>query len=143
MAEKESPKYEPLSVVRIFTLPDGNSAFGRISVPFGVDLGDIGTMSDWCPVNRLKFRVTPGSYDFDKHNAPREQLIINLDAAVEVTTDRDGAHVLEKGEIFFVEDCSGTGHKSKAVDGKLRHSIFIECTKASLESIGCVFSDEW
>jgi hypothetical protein len=33
--------------------------------------------------------------------------------------------VIGAGEVILVEDVSGKGHLSKAVGGKLRHSIFV------------------
>ena len=71
------------------------------------------------------FRETPGSYDYSWHPAPRRQYIINLVGAVEITA-RDGEkRVIGPGEVFLVEDIHGKGHISKAVGGKMRHSIFV------------------
>ena len=33
--------------------------------------------------------------------------------------------VLGAGEVFLAEDTTGQGHISRAVDGKIRHSLFI------------------
>ena len=35
------------------------------------------------------------------------------------------ARVIGAGEVILVEDTTGKGHLSKAVDGKLRHCIFV------------------
>eukprot|EP00613_Pedinella_sp_CCMP2098_P078526 CAMPEP_0171962358 /NCGR_PEP_ID=MMETSP0993-20121228/168657_1 /TAXON_ID=483369 /ORGANISM="non described non described, Strain CCMP2098" /LENGTH=165 /DNA_ID=CAMNT_0012610677 /DNA_START=50 /DNA_END=547 /DNA_ORIENTATION=- len=133
----------PQSMVmkRIFTLPDGQSAWGSVTVPFSVDLGEIGICSPLAPGEGVIFRKTPGSYDFANHCAPREQIIVNLNAAVDITTSRDGTKRLDAGEAFFVEDTHGVGHVSKSVDAKARHSLFLPVSKHSLEKIGCVFSD--
>jgi hypothetical protein len=45
------------------------------------------------------FRETPGDYDFALHVAPRRQLIINLDADVEVT-------VCKRQLVMRVGQCS-------------------------------------
>ena len=72
------------------------------------------------------FRETPGDYDFGLHTAPRRQLIVNLDADVEVSvTGGDPPRVFRAGEVFFVEDTTGTGHSSRAVGGRSRRSVFI------------------
>ena len=74
----------------------------------------------------MYFRETPGDYKFDLHVAPRRQLIVNLDADVEVSvTGGDAPRVFRAGEVFFVEDTTGTGHASRAVGGKPRRSVFI------------------
>lgn len=64
---------------------------------------------------------------FDWHNAPRRQFIINLDAKVKVTASREGegSIVLQPGEVFWVDDLDGKGHFSQAVDGEVRHSVFV------------------
>jgi hypothetical protein len=41
--------------------------------------------------------------NFDSHNAPREQVIVNLNAGVDITTNRDGELRLNAGEAFFVD----------------------------------------
>ena len=71
------------------------------------------------------FRQTPGSYDYSWHPAPRRQYIINLDGAVEITASDCEKRVIGPGEVFLVEDVHGKGHFSKAVGGKMRHSIFV------------------
>ena len=71
------------------------------------------------------FRETEGDYDYDFHNAPRRQYVINLDAAVEIEIGDGSKRVLGPGEILLAEDTTGRGHRSRAVDGKARRSIFI------------------
>ena len=42
---------------------------------------------------------------------------------VEVT---DGSkRVFEAGSVFYVEDTTGTGHRSRAIDNTVRRSIFV------------------
>ena len=35
------------------------------------------------------------------------------------------SRVIGAGEVILVEDTTGKGHRSQAVDGKLRHCIFV------------------
>jgi hypothetical protein len=135
------PICPPLSLKRIFTLPNGQSAWGAVNIPFSVDLGEIGICSQLAQGSGVIFRFTPGSYDFAAHNAPREQIIVNLNAAVDITTSRDGTRRVKAGEAFFVEDTCGEGHVSKSVDGEFRHSLFLPVSKQSLLAIGCTFHD--
>ena len=67
----------------------------------------------------------PPDYDLDWHPAPRRQYIINLDAGVEITASDGEKRRIGAGEVVLVEDTWGKGHLSKAVDGKLRHCIFV------------------
>ncbi len=64
----------------------------------------------------LRLRVAP---------APRRQYIVNLDGAVEITASDGEKRIIGPGEVFLVEDTHGKGHFSKAVEGKMRHSLFI------------------
>nr|MCS5642525.1 hypothetical protein [Dehalococcoidia bacterium] len=57
--------------------------------------------------------------------APRRQYVINLDAAVEITVGSGEKRILEQGAVFLAEDTTGQGHISRAVDGKIRHSMFV------------------
>ena len=59
------------------------------------------------------------------HNAPRRQYVINLDAAVVIEVGDGTKRVLGQGEILLAEDTTGRGHRSRAVDGKPRRSIFV------------------
>ena len=77
------------------------------------------------PATGIIFRETPGSYDYSWHPAPRRQYIINLDGSVEITASDGEKRIIGPGEVFLVEDTHGKGHLSKAVAGKMRHSIFV------------------
>jgi len=44
---------------------------------------------------------------------------------VKITVSDGESRVIGPGEVFLVEDVSGKGHISQAVEGKFRHSLFI------------------
>jgi hypothetical protein len=44
---------------------------------------------------------------------------------VKITASDGEARIIGPGEIILVEDISGKGHLSQAVNGALRHSLFI------------------
>ena len=44
---------------------------------------------------------------------------------MKITASDGESRVIGAGEVILVEDTTGKGHLSKAVEGKLRHSIFI------------------
>jgi hypothetical protein len=90
-----------------------------------VEEGLGGKLSQRFPATGIIFRQVPATYDYDWHPAPRRQYIINLDAGVEITASDGESRVIGAGEVFLVEDTKGKGHLSKAVDGKLRHCIFV------------------
>jgi hypothetical protein len=84
-----------------------------------------GLMTKRLTATGIIFRQTPPAYDLDWHPAPRRQYIINLDAGVEITASDGESRIIGAGEVILVEDTTGKGHLSKAVGGKLRHSIFV------------------
>jgi uncharacterized protein YjlB len=71
------------------------------------------------------FREVQPAYELDWHPAPRRQYIINLDAGVQITASDGEARVIGAGEVMLVEDTTGKGHLSKAVDAKVRNCIFV------------------
>ena len=84
-----------------------------------------GQLSKRLPATGIIFRKVQPTYDLDWHPAPRRLYIINLDAGVEITAGVGEARVIGAGEVILVEDVTGQGHKSKAIEGKIRHCIFV------------------
>ena len=91
-----------MKIHRLYPDASGESHFEDIEVPY-----------------------TEAPRDLDWHPAPRRQYIINLDAGVELTASDGETRRIGAGEVILVEDTWGKGHLSKAVDGKLRHCIFV------------------
>jgi hypothetical protein len=87
--------------------------------------GPGGKLSKRLPATGIIFRQVPPTYDLDWHPAPRRQYIINLDAGVEITASDGEARRIGAGEVILVEDVKGKGHLSKALDGRIRHCIFV------------------
>ena len=84
-----------------------------------------GRLSARLPATGIIFRQVPAAYDLDWHPAPRRQYIINLDAGVRITASDGESREIGAGEILLVEDTSGKGHLSQALEGKIRHCIFV------------------
>ena len=112
-----------MKVTRLYTGLDGQSHFEEIEY----DLHDspVGRVSEKIVASGVIFRETPSDYNLDFHPAPRRQFIINLDAAVEITVGDGTSKVIGPGEILLAEDTTGQGHISRAVDGKVRHNVFV------------------
>ncbi len=102
----------------------GESHFRDIEVEWGEETA-AGRMSERTPASGIIFRQVPPSYALDWHPAPRRQYIVNLDAGVEITASDGERRIIGAGEVLLVEDTSGKGHLSKAVEGRLRHCIVI------------------
>jgi hypothetical protein len=105
----------------------GESYFAEKRVHVGSSTGGdcIGAVSQAVPASSIAFRHVPGDYDFAAHCAPRRQIIVSLDAGVDIECSSGERRVFPAGTVMFVEDTWGKGHRSRAVDGKARHSLFI------------------
>ena len=103
---------------------NGETHFLDIEVEWG-EATPSGRLSRRFPATGIIFRQVPPTYDLDWHPAPRRQYIINLDAGVRITASDGESRVIGAGEVILVEDTTGKGHLSQAVDGKLRHCIFV------------------
>src|SRR6266704_386155 len=77
------------------------------------------------PATGIIFREVPPTYDLDWHPAPRRQYIISLDNGVQITASDGESRVIGAGEILLVEDTTGKGHLSKALNERLRNCIFV------------------
>jgi hypothetical protein len=113
-----------MRIHNLYTDAAGESHWRDIEVEWA-EQGGVSKMSRRLPATGIIFRETSGAYDLDWHTAPRRQYIINLDAGVRITASDGEARVIGAGEVFLVEDTTGKGHLSQAIDGKLRHSIFV------------------
>ncbi len=103
---------------------NGDSRFGDIELDW-VQETPSGKYTERLPATGIIFRQVQTEYDLDRHPAPRRQYIINLDAGVEITACSGEARIIGAGEVILVEDITGKGHLSKAVEGQLRHCIFV------------------
>jgi hypothetical protein len=115
------------SAVRVHNLyadANGQSHWRDIQIEW-VEETPGGKLSKRLPATGIIFREVPPTYDLDWHPAPRRQYIINLDAGVEITASDGEARKIGAGEVVLVEDTSGKGHLSKALDGKIRNCIFV------------------
>jgi len=113
-----------MKVVRVYTGPDNKSHFEDVEVPLK-DGGKAGFMSELMKATGVVFRETDGNYNFDFHNAPRRQYVVNLEGEVEIEVGDGTTRILRSGDILLAEDTTGQGHISRAVGGKPRKSLFI------------------
>jgi hypothetical protein len=113
-----------MRIHNLYTDANGESHFRDVEVEW-VEEARGSKLSKRLPASGIIFRQVSPTYDLDWHPAPRRQYIINLDAGVEITASDGESRVIGAGEVLLVEDTTGKGHLSKAVDGKVRHCIFV------------------
>lgn len=113
-----------MKIHHLYTDAGGESHFEDLEIELGPPTPS-GRVSARRPATGIIFREVPPTYDLDWHPAPRRQYIINLDAGVELTASDGAKRCIGAGEVILVEDTWGKGHLSRAVEGKLRHCIFV------------------
>ena len=114
-----------LRITRVYTGDDGESHFEDLEIPLR-DRGVIGALSKLEPATGVVFRETGPEYDFDFHNAPRRQYVVNLKGGVVELEVGDGStRRLGPGDVLLAEDITGRGHRSRSVDGLPRSSLFV------------------
>ena len=113
-----------MHVHNLYADESGESHFRDIEIDWAQETSR-GKVSDRLPADGIIFRESPADYDLYWHPAPRRQYIINLDAGVRITASDGESRVVGAGEALLVEDTAGKGHRSQAVDGQIRRSIFV------------------
>ena len=113
-----------MKIHRLYTDAQGESHFADMDIPF-VETTPAGSLSQRLPATGLIFREVPPTYDLDWHPAPRRQYIINLDNGVQLTASDGESRIIAAGEVILVEDTTGKGHLSKAINDRIRHCIFV------------------
>jgi hypothetical protein len=115
---------EGMKIHRLYTDAAGESHFQDVEIEY-VETTPSGRFSARLPATGIIFREVPPTYDLDWHPAPRRQYIINLDNGVQLTASDGEARTIGAGEVILVEDTTGKGHLSKAINDRLRHCIFV------------------
>lgn len=113
-----------MKITRLYTGDDMESHFEDVVIELE-DAGDIGLLSEKLNATGIIFRRTEPTYDYDWHNAPQRQYIIMLDGSVDVEVGDGSKRRFSTGEVLLVEDVTGRGHKSRAVNNEARTSIFV------------------
>jgi uncharacterized cupin superfamily protein len=114
-----------MKIHNLYADANGESHWRDIEVEWNGEQRPFTEMSPRLPVKSVIFRRTSGAFDLSWHVAPWRQYIINLDGGVQITASDGESRVIGAGEVILVEDTTGKGHLSKAIDGKVRHSVFI------------------
>jgi len=115
-----------LEVIHVYEDENGESHFGYFTIPLA-EQGPIGALSRTISTSDegVMFRYTSGTYHYPSHVAPRRQFIVHLDGGVRITTSDGNRRDILPGQVQFVSDTKGKGHKSESINGEDRYSVFI------------------
>ena len=109
---------------RIFTGDDNQSHFEDVEFELD-DRGATGRFSELWRGPGVIFREVDGDYDYDYHNAPRRQFIVNLTGSVEIEVGDGTVRRLGPGSILLAEDLTGQGHISRGIDNEPRTCLVL------------------
>ncbi|WP_419946634.1 hypothetical protein [Candidatus Poriferisodalis sp.] len=90
---------------------DGQTTFEDLEV--ATRQGERGAETGVLPMAGVIFRAEQPTLDLGFHNAPRRQLVIPLDAEVEVEAGDGSVRRIGPGEVLLADDLTGQGHKSR------------------------------
>lgn len=113
-----------MKITRLYSDEKGESHFEDIDMEL-YKSGMIGYLSYEIQVKSLMFREVDPTYDWDFHNAPREQYIILLDGEIEIETSLGEKRTFKGGDILLVEDIDGKGHRTRNILVQRRKSVII------------------
>ena len=113
-----------MKITRVYTGNDQHTHFEDIEIPLK-SAGDIGTLSKKYSVTGIIFRENIPNYDFDWHTAPQRQYVIMLEGEVTIQVSDGKQRTFQAGDIFLLEDTTGSGHKSWHPNNKPRRTVFV------------------
>ncbi|HVY55162.1 MAG TPA: hypothetical protein VHC46_05335 [Thermodesulfobacteriota bacterium] len=113
-----------MKITRIYSDDEGESHFGEVEIALA-DNGPIGRLSERFPVASVIFRENDADYDYDWHNAPERQYILLLDGEIEIEVSDGEKRRFRGGDVLFVEDVSGKGHRTRVTNNMPRRSLFV------------------
>jgi hypothetical protein len=113
-----------MTVTRIYADELGESHFAEMDYPLH-DAGEFGNLSAPIPAQSVMFRTSQPNFDQDWHVAPRRQFVVLLDGAIEIEVSDGSRRTFRGGQVLLVEDTTGRGHRTRNLEQRERHSIFI------------------
>ncbi len=113
-----------MKITRIYSDNEGESHFGDVEITLA-DSGPIGSLSERFPAGSIIFRENDAGYDYDWHPAPEKQYILLLDGEIEIEVSDGEKRIFRGGDVIFVEDTGGRGHRTRATNNRPRRSVFV------------------
>jgi hypothetical protein len=113
-----------MKVTRIRADEAGVTRFDEIEIPLE-DAGPIGRLSQPVAAESVVFRETGADYDYDWHTTPARQLVVLLNGEIEIEVGNGEIRRFAGGEVLFLEDTTGRGHRTRNVGLVPRRSLFV------------------
>ena len=107
-----------ISYVRMYADDSGKTHFKDETIKYeDSDVPDF-EATPFTKASSISFTRTAATLDTDWHPAPRRQWVLILSGTLEVEVQDGEIRRFPSGSVFFVEDTSGKGHKTRVVGGK-------------------------
>ncbi|MFH8662340.1 hypothetical protein [Streptomyces afghaniensis] len=118
-------------ILRVYSDAAGESHLEDIRMPGGHRRSDVSTSVAWwserIPVRNVIWRrVEEEAPPTTPHNAPRRQLIVPLSGGVELEVSTGERRIVLPGQIILVEDTTGKGHVTRALNDSTRVTLMLE-----------------
>lgn len=113
-----------MTIVRIYTGPDGKSHFEDIE-PVFTPRGDRSEQADALAGRGIVIRRFEATRSNPWHNAPGRYCVFTLSGAVDIEIGDGTVRRLGPGDILIAEDVTGQGHVTREVGPEPRVSVFV------------------
>lgn len=111
-------------VTRLYTGPDGESHFEDIELHLECKVG-VGQELKSVEPTGVTIWQNDGKRDHDWHNAPRRQFLFTLEGECEMEIGDGTKRRFGPGDILLVEDTTGRGHVTRAVNKQPRKAVVV------------------
>jgi quercetin dioxygenase-like cupin family protein len=99
-----------MKYVRLFAGPDGESHFEDVTVEFDSAPAHRFPVSEWQPVERMRFLSFPPDHEPQMHRAPARLLHILITGSWTMQASDGETRHFKAGDVILVEDTTGKGH---------------------------------
>jgi hypothetical protein len=113
-----------MKIIRFAAAPDGGSQFVEVEIPIdnaSTDaFGNTVHRSAVLPAQSAMVTEMPEGLYQDWHPASRRQLLFVLSGTLEIETSDGQKRQCSSGDVFFADDVSSSGHRSRTIGGPAR-----------------------
>ena len=109
-----------VAITRLYTDEAGESHFDTWEWPATqIESAPPAEVTEAVPAEQAHMLRIPAGWYGEPHPAPRRQLMVVVSGCVEATASDGETRLLTPGSAILLEDTTGQGHSSRAVDGEV------------------------
>jgi hypothetical protein len=124
-------EHAPVTVIRLYTGPDGMSHFERVPVKFASAPGEpsaIAHSDEFSTAKTYIERVAPRFFE-DWHNADVRRYVVTISGRAEIEVAGNQKFVAQPGEVVLAEDLTGKGHQFRVLGDTDWVAVFVDMAK--------------